>query len=123
MDGKRDEVLAQCAKAHEERDKKKGDKSDNTSTAAASGIHRDKSGRAYILDSVSGQAILLASTEDSPASDTALSAVYTSMFDADRFEYDALFLDDHSASVNWLHNYPLIVGTNLFLLPRISACE
>jgi hypothetical protein len=115
MEGKRDEVLARRAKAREERDKKKGE---NSGSTPASGILRDKSGRAYILDSVSGQAILLAS--DSPTPDTALSAVYSSMSDADRFEYDALFLDDHSASVDW-HEKRRDVPADAFLASSMST--
>ena len=106
MGGKRDEVLAKRAKAREERDKKKNETSSNG--PSASGIHHDKSGQAYIMDSVSGQAILLASANDSSVPTTALAAfepptdsIYTSMSTVDRFEYDALFLDDHSASINW----------------------
>src|ERR1700733_704016 len=111
MEGKRDEVLAKRAKAREERNKKKVDK-DGAPTAnngpTASGIRRDKSGRAYIVDSVSGQAILLASDDDSTSPTVALATldsaddpIYASMSDADCFEYDALFLEDHSASVDW----------------------
>jgi hypothetical protein len=111
MEGKRDEVLAKRAKAREERNKKKVDKDGAPTTnngPTASGIRRDKSGRAYIVDSVSGQAILLASDDDSTSPTIALATldsaddpIYASMSDADRFEYDALFLEDHSASVDW----------------------
>ena len=70
MEGRRDEVLARRAKARDEKNKKKSEKgsSDETITTsgpAASVIRRDRSGRAYIIDSISGQAILLASAEDS----------------------------------------------------------
>ena len=110
MEGKRDEVLARRTKAREERDKKKSDASSTTPSSgpSASGIRRDKSGWVYIVDSVSGQAILLASADDSSMPAMALAAfkpptdsIYTSMSTTDCFEYDALFLDDHSASVNW----------------------
>ena len=110
MEGKRDEVLARRAKAQEERDKKKNETSSTTPSngPSASGICRDKSGWAYIMDSVSGQAILLTSADDSSVPATALAtfepptdSIYTSMSTADRFEYDALFLDNHSASINW----------------------
>jgi hypothetical protein len=104
MEGKRDEVLARCTRAREERERKKND------SPGASGIRRDKSGRAYIIDSISGNAIFLASAEDPkpPKPVTALAAykpstdpIYTSMSETDRFEYNALFLEDHSASINW----------------------
>jgi hypothetical protein len=109
MEGKRDEVLASCAKAREERDKKKSETSSTPSSGpSASGIRCDQSGRAYIVDSISGQAILLTSADDSSVPATALAAfepptdsIYTSMSTADRFEYDALFVDDHSVSLNW----------------------
>src|SRR6202167_2174026 len=67
MEGKRDEVLARRAKARDERDKKKNEASLTTPSGgpSASGIRRDKSGRAYIVDSMSGQAILLPSADDS----------------------------------------------------------
>jgi len=109
MEGKRDEVLARRNKAREERDKKKtGNTSNSLGGPNASGIRRDESGRAYIVNSVSGQAILLASAEDSKDSATALTAfqlstdpIYTSMSESDRFEYDALLLNDHCASIDW----------------------
>jgi GAG-pre-integrase domain len=110
MEGKRDKVLARRAKACDEKNKKKSekgslDKTITTSGPAASGIWRNKSGRAYIIDSISGQAILLVSAEDSAPS-TALTAfennpIYTSISDPDYFEYATLLIDDHSASVNW----------------------
>jgi len=117
MEGRCDEVLARHAKGREERDKKKGD---NNGGASTSGIHWDKSGCTYILDSVSGQAILLASANDPPVSDTALSTSYNSMMDADQFEYDALFLDRHSASVDW-HERRRDVSADGFLASSINT--
>ena len=126
MEGKHDEVLARRAKAHEEHEKKKSD-AGNTTTASTSGIRHDKSGRAYIVDSVSGQAILLASADDSPAPDTALTAVsldsdqlYESMSAADRFEYDALFAEDHSALVDW-YERRRDVSADAFVASSINA--
>ena len=125
MEEKQDEVLARRAKAREERERKKGDTSSTTS-ASASGIRRDKSGRAYIVDSVSGQAILLASA-DPPAADTALAAVssnsnqlYQSMSAIDCFEYDALFTEDHSASVDW-HERRRDVSADAFMASSINT--
>jgi hypothetical protein len=80
----------------------------NTGGPTASGIRCDKSSGAYIVDSIFGQAILLASRDDSSSPTVALSTLelsnnptYASMSDADHFEYDALFLEDHATSVNW----------------------
>ena len=77
--------------------------------ATASTICRDKSGRAYIIDSIAGQAILLATADDLPATESALAilstatpcnSLYESMSAMDKFKYDALLLKDHSVSVN-----------------------
>jgi hypothetical protein len=54
MEGKRDNVLAKCTKAHEDQDRKKGNNNNNSGGPSASGIRRDKTGHAYIVDSVSG---------------------------------------------------------------------
>src|SRR5882762_7024186 len=78
--------------------------------AIGSTIHCDKSGHAYIMDSISGQAILLASADDLSATESALAVLSTaapcnslheSMSTMDKFEYDTLLLEDHSVSVNW----------------------
>ena len=101
MEGKREEVLAAKAKAREERGK----------STPSSGIKRDQSGRAYIIDSETKQAILLASEDNPPtsSSESALAAVATDSFPkewyalmstADHFKYNALLLEDHSASVD-----------------------
>src|SRR5882762_1701312 len=126
MEGKRDEVLAKRATARDERNAKS---KKDTGGATASGIRRDKSGRAYIIDSVSGQAILLASADDAPAAETALAAIssttsgngfYESMSKADKFEYDALLVEDHSASVNW-HESRKDVCADAFLASSLNT--
>ena len=111
MEGKRDEVLAKPAKAHKEKNKKKVEKDGaptNNSGPTASGIQHDKSGHAYIVDSISGQEILLTSDDASTSPTIALATldsaddlIYISMSDADHFEYDTLFIKDHSALVDW----------------------
>jgi hypothetical protein len=121
MEGKRDEVLAAKAKAREDR---------NNKSAPSNAIRRDQSGRAYIVDSETNQAILLASDNKPPSSsDTALAAVaadsfprewYTSMSAADHFEYDALFLEDHSASVDWRVRRKSVT-TDAFLASSINS--
>ena len=109
MEGRRDEVIAKIAKAKEERDKKA--KVTGATTPSATGIHHDKSGRAYLLDSESGQAVFLASTQPQPSTpDVALAALttdpiprdwYNNMSAADQSEYEALFIEEHLASVDW----------------------
>ena len=108
MEGKRDEVLTRRAKADEDRERKKGSSNKNSSRPSASGICCDETGHAYIVDSVSGQAILLAAADDLTTPTLALAAfkpsmdpIYASMSNADRFKYYALFLNDHSTSINW----------------------
>jgi hypothetical protein len=129
MEGKRDEVLTRRAKARDKWDKKKNEASLTTPSGgpSASGIRRDKSGRAYIVDSVSGQAILLASADDSSMPAMALAAfepptdsIYTFMSTADRFEYNALFLDNHSASMNW-HERRRSVSANDALVASMNT--
>ena len=58
MEGKCDEVLATKAKARDERNK----------VTPSDGVKRDQSGRAYIIDSETKQAILLASYDKPPTS-------------------------------------------------------
>jgi hypothetical protein len=101
MEGKRDEVLAAKAKARDERNK-------GTSKGApnSAGIRHDNSGRAYIIDSETGDAILLAaSTESIPTSDACLATLSTDSFPTNWYkgsdEYLALFIEEHSASVDW----------------------
>jgi hypothetical protein len=72
MEGKREEVLAAKAKAREERDKAK---ETSTTSNTSNGVRHNQSGRAYIIDSETKQAILLA-TEKSD--DHALAALTTS---------------------------------------------
>ncbi|KIM73305.1 hypothetical protein PILCRDRAFT_15336 [Piloderma croceum F 1598] len=107
MEGRRDEVIAKIAKAKEEREKKA---KAITPTPSAPGIRHDKSGRAYLLDSESGQAVFLASTQPPPTPDVALAALttnsiprdwYNDMSVMDQNEYEALFVEEHSASVDW----------------------
>ena len=112
MEGKRDEVLAAKAKARQ----LKKDKTAASNSSAASGIRHDKSGHAYIIDSQTNQAILLASDNADPpttAPELALAALstlstdpipaewYGNMSEADKFEYEVLFLEDPVASVDW----------------------
>jgi hypothetical protein len=109
MEGRRDEVIAKITKAKEERDKKA--KVTGATTPSATGIHHDKSGRAYLLDSESGQAVFLASIQPQPLTpNVALATLttdpiprdwYNNMSTADQSEYEALFIEEHSASVNW----------------------
>ena len=96
---------------------------------SASPICHDKSGRACIINSVSGQAILLASAED-PAPNVALTAVasaspgdtwYQAMSDADKFEYDALFISNHSASVNWHKRRREVTSVDAFLASSLNT--
>ena len=107
MEGRKDEVLAAKAKAREEQNK-----SNPRTNSNPAGIRHNNSGRAYIVDSETGEAILLSTVEinPKPATDVALTALstdpipkawYDSMSAADQYEYHALFLDDHSASVDW----------------------
>lgn len=105
MAGRKDEVLAKIAKKKAERTSKKG--------GSVNGIRRDNSGRAYIIDSESHEAILLAaapsakSATSTPSSENvALSAVSTDLpTDANSFEYHALVsFDDLITSVNWNEN-------------------
>jgi hypothetical protein len=112
-------VLAAKAKAREERNK-----------APSTAIKRDQSGRTYIIDSETKQAILLTSDDKPPtSSDTALAAIatdsfpkewYSSMSAADHFEYEALFLEDHSASVDW-HERRRSVAADAFLAASINS--
>ncbi|KIM91447.1 hypothetical protein PILCRDRAFT_636 [Piloderma croceum F 1598] len=108
MEGKRDEALAKCAKAHEEKNKKKIEK-DVTPTS--------NTGPAVSGSDMTILAILLASAEDSVSPPVALAAfkndpIYTSMSDADCFEYVTLFVDDHSASVNWHERRRMVLAGN-----------
>ena len=77
--------------------------------ATASTICCHKSGHAYIIDSITGQAILLAFADDLPATESALAilstatpcnSLFESMSAMNKFKYDALLLKDHSVSVN-----------------------
>jgi hypothetical protein len=103
MEGKRDEVLAAKAKAHEERNK--GSSNAKTSPSGAD-IRHDSSGRAYIVDSETGEAILLAATADStPSPDVALAALSTDSIPDEWYNGSsheiALLMEEHSASVDW----------------------
>jgi GAG-pre-integrase domain len=130
MEGRRDEVLAKCAKAHEGKGKKKAKKdrvSTNNIGPTNSSIRCDKSGRAYIIDSISGQAILLASADNSIPPTVVLATfessndlIYVSMSDADRFEYNTLFMNNHSASVNW-HKRRRTVSTGNCLVASMNT--
>jgi GAG-pre-integrase domain/Integrase core domain len=110
MEGRRDEVNAKIARAKEEREKKTKAGAATTATNSTPGVRHDKSGRAYILDSESGQAVFLASVQPMPTPDLALAALstndiprewYNDMSATDQHEYHALFLEEHSASVDW----------------------
>jgi hypothetical protein len=112
-------VLAAKAKVREERNK-----------APSTTIKRDQSGHAYIIDSETKQAILLASDNKPPtsSSDTALATVATDSFPkewyslmsaVDHFEYEAVFLEDHSASVNWHKRRSVVADT--FLAASINS--
>jgi len=127
MEGKRDKVIARRNKAREERETKK--KENGNYGPSASPIRRNKSGRAYIIDSVSGQAILLTSAED-PAPNVALTAIasaspgdtwYQAMSDANKFKYDALFISDHSASVNWHERRREVTSADTFLASSLNT--
>jgi len=120
MEGRKDEVLAAKAKAREERNR-----SNPRTNPNPAGIRHDNSGRAYIVDSETGEAILLAAVEidPKPATDVALAALstdpiprawYGSMSAADQYEYHALFLDDHSASVDWNERRRTVPADALF---------
>ena len=97
MEGKRVEVLAAKAKARDERNKG-GYKTPPNSA----GTRHDHSGRAYIVDSETGEAILLAT---SAAPDVALASLTTDPIPKDWYsaneEYLALLADDASASIDW----------------------
>ena len=119
MEGRRDEVLAKITKAKEEREKKA---KAITATPSAPGIHHDKSSRAYLLDSESGQAVFLASTQPPPTPDVALAALttdsiprdwYNDMSITDQIEYEALFVEEHSASVDWRKTRRIIAPDTL----------
>ena len=97
--------------------------------AIGSTIHCDKSGHAYIMDSISGQAILLASADDLSATESAFAVLSTaapcnslheSMSAMDKFEYDTLLLEDHSVSVNW-HKRKRDVSTDAFLASSLNT--
>jgi hypothetical protein len=123
MEGKRDKVLARCTRAHEERERKKND------SPGASGIRCDKTGQPYIINSISGDAIFLASAKDPkpPKPVTTLAAykpstdpIDTSMSEADRFENNALFLEDHSTSIN-LHEKRRVVSARDALVASMNT--
>jgi len=100
MEGKRDEVLAAKAKARQ----LKKDKTAASNSSAASGICHDKSGRAYIIDSQTNQAILYLASDNGGSShhgfrnslwlrslrfptDPIPAKWYGNMSEADKFEY------------------------------------
>ena len=122
VEGKRDEVLTRRAKADEDCERQKGSSNNNSGRPSASGICCDETGHTYIVDSVSGQAILLAAADDRTTPTLALAAfepstdpIYASMSNADRFEYHALFLDDHSTSINWHERRRMVSAGNILV--------
>jgi hypothetical protein len=129
MEGCKDKVLAAKSKVREEQNR-----SNPWTNPNPAGIQHDNSGRAYIVNSEIGEAILLAPVEidPKPTTDVALTAVstdpipkawYNSMSTANQYEYHALFLDDHSASVDWSKRKRTVSVDALFVsLPNTNSC-
>jgi hypothetical protein len=101
MESKQDEVLATKTKARDEHNKGPSKGAPNSA-----GICHDNSGRAYIIDSETGDAILLAASSESiSTSDACLATLSMDSFPTNWYKggdkYLALFVEDHSASVDW----------------------
>ena len=128
MEGKRDKVLATKAKAREDQ-KSKHCKTASTSSSKSSSIHQDNNGHAYIIDSETNQAFLLATDSPTLPNSALISSLTTdsipkdwfnSISSSEKFEYHSLFADDLFTSVDWNERRRSVSSNAYLALPLNS---